>query len=331
MLNKKTGNMRKKILILGATGFIGRNVAEYFAGMQDVEVCGTYYKSAPLEHPQIQMIQADLRSSADVDNAIKGMDVVIQAAAVTSGAKDIVTNPVVHIADNAVMNSLIFRSAFDHATAHVVFFSCSVLYHSSDTPLKETDFDANREMYPSYFGGAWNKVYFEKMCEFYARLGRNKYTVLRHSNIYGPYDKYDLDKSHVFGATVTKVMTAKEGDKIRVWGTGDEERDLLYASDLTRCVDLAISKQEKPFALYNAGYGRSISVKDLVSKIIELSGKELVSEHDLSKPSIRTKVCLDCTKAKEELGWAPRVSLDDGIRKTLAWYKENVLAKGRQL
>ena len=79
--------MRKKILILGATGFIGRNVAEYFAGMQDVDVYGTYYKSAPLNHPQIQMIQADLRSSADVDNVIKGMDVVIQAAAVTSAQR----------------------------------------------------------------------------------------------------------------------------------------------------------------------------------------------------------------------------------------------------
>lgn len=321
------GTMKKKILILGATGFIGRNVAEYFAGMQDVDVYGTYYKSAPPNHPQIQMIQADLRCPADVDNVLKGMDVVIQAAAVTSGAKDIVANPVVHIADNAVMNSLIFRSAFDHATAHVVFFSCSVMYHSSDTPLRETDFDANREMYPSYFGGAWNKVYFEKMCEFYARLGRNKYTVLRHSNIYGPYDKYDLDKSHVFGATVTKVMNTKDGGKITMWGSGEEERDLLYVSDLAKFVELALSKQKSNFELYNVGYGRSIAIKDLVQKIIDISDKQLVIEYDLSKPSIKTKLCLDSTKAKEKLGWEPRVSLEEGIKKTMAWYRVNLLSK----
>ena len=318
--------MRKKILILGATGFIGRNVAEYFAGMQGVDVYGTYYKSAPLEHPQIQMIRADLRSSADVDNVIKGMDVVIQAAAVTSGAKDIVTNPVVHITDNAVMNSLIFRSAFDHAAAHVVFFSCSVMYHSSDTPLRETDFDANREMYSSYFGGAWNKVYFEKMCEFYARLGRNRYTVIRHSNIYGPYDKFDLEKSHVFGATMNKVMTSKNRT-ITVWGSGEEERDLLFVSDLVRFVELALSKQKNNFDLYNVGYGRSIAIKDLVKKIIDISDKQLVIEYDLSKPSIKTKLCLDSTKAKEKLGWEPRVSLEEGIKKTMAWYRVNLLSK----
>lgn len=323
--------MREKILILGATGFIGRNMAEYFANKSEYEVFGTYNKSIPLNHANIKMLKADLTRSDDIEKVMQGVDIVIQAAATTSGAKDIVSKPYMHVTDNAVMNSLITRIAYEHSVKHVIVFSCSIMYQSSEVPLKETDFNPNNEMHMNYFGAGWMKVFVEKMCEFYSRLNRNKYTVLRHSNIYGPHDKFDLEKSHVFGATVTKVMAAKEGGKIRVWGTGDEERDLLYASDLTRCVDLAISKQEKPFALYNVGYGRSISVKDLVSKIIELSGKKLVSEHDLSKPSISTKVCLDCTKAKEELGWVPRVSLDDGIRKTLAWYKENVLAKGRQL
>ena len=312
------------MLVLGATGFIGRNTAEYFADQSDFEVYGTYLNSNPLDHPEIRMSRADLTNQHEVDSVVKGMDVIIQAAAITSGIKDVSENPHKIIADNAVMNSLIFRSAFDHAVSHVVFLSCTVMYHSSDVPLKEIDFDANREIYPNYFGAAWNKVYLEKMCEFYSRLGRNKYTAIRHSNIYGPYDKYDLEKSHVLGATITKVMTAKDG-KIIVWGTGEEERDLLYVSDLVKFVELAIAKQKNPFELYNVGYGSSISIKDLVNKIIDCSNKQLIAEHDLSKPSNKTALCLDCEKAKEELDWEPRISLEEGIQKTIEWYKAAIL------
>ncbi|MCK4815931.1 NAD-dependent epimerase/dehydratase family protein, partial [bacterium] len=205
---------------------------------------------------------------------------------------------------------------------HVVFFSCATMYQSRDTPVKETDFDANEEMYPSYFGVGWTKVYIEKMCEFYSRIGNTKYTVIRHSNIYGPYDKFDLEKSHVFGATMTKVMTAENGGKIVVWGAGEEERDLLYVSDLVNFVELAIDKGESKFELYNAGYGSSVSVNDLVKKIIASSGKDLKIEYDLTKPNIKTKLCLDIAKAKNSLGWFPEVSLDEGIQKTMNWYRK---------
>ena len=318
--------MRKKILICGATGFIGRNIAEFFAERDDFEVYGTYLNSKPLDNPRIKMIHADLTNKEDVNRVLKGGgDILIQAAATTSGAKDIVTKPYYHVTDNAVMNSLIFRSAYEHKVSHVVFFSCSTMYQSSDIPVKETDFDANKEMYPSYFGVGWTKVYIEKMCEFYSRIGNTKYTVIRHSNIYGPYDKFDLEKSHVFGATMTKVMTAGDGGKIVVWGTGEEERDLLYSSDLVSFVELAIDKQESKFELYNVGYGSSISVSNLVKKIIACSGKDIEIEYDLSKPCIKTKLCLDISKVMDSLGWSPTVSLDEGIRRTMEWYKSNII------
>ena len=315
--------MKKKILVCGATGFIGRNIAESLAKKDEFEVYGTYLKSAPLNDPKIKMIKADLTNPEDVDKVVSGMDLIIQAAATTSGVKDILTKPYIHITDNAVMNSLIFRSAYEHKVGQVVFFSCSVMYQPGDVPVKETDFDANKEIFKSYFGVGWTKVYIEKMCEFYSRIGETKYTVIRHSNIYGPYDKYDLEKSHVFGATVTKVMTNQDG-KIIVWGSGEEERDLLYVSDLADFVELAIAKQENKYELYNAGYGSSIPVADLVKKIIGHSGKDLKIEYDLSKPTIKTKLCLDISKAKNSLSWEPKVSLDEGIEKTLTWYKENI-------
>lgn len=314
--------LKKKILICGATGFIGRNMAEHFAKLRDFEVYGTYFRSKPLKDPKIKMIKADLTDKKDVNRAVKGKDIIIQAAATTSGAKDITEKPYYHVTDNALMNSLIFRAAYEFNVSQVIFFSCTVMYQPSEKPVKETDFDANKEIYPNYFGVGWTKVYIEKMCEFYSRIGNTRYTVIRHSNIYGPYDKFDLEKSHVFGATITKVMGAENGGNIIVWGEGKEERDLLYISDLVDFVKLAIAKQKSKFELYNVGAGSSISVTDLAKKIICHSGKNIKIKYDRSKPSIKTKLCLDCSRAREKLGWLPKVSLDKGIKKTIIWYKK---------
>ena len=92
-------------------------------------------------------------------------------------------------------------------------------------------------MHPNYFGIGWTKLYIEKMCEFFSRLGVTKHTVIRHTNVFGPHDKFDLERSHVFGATVTKAMTSTTG-AITVWGTGEEARDLIYVDDLVRFVEL---------------------------------------------------------------------------------------------
>ena len=316
--------MKKKILVCGATGFIGRNIAEALAKRDEFDVYGAYLNSKPLDNPRIKMIQVDLTNQKEVNQILKGVDILIQAAATTSGAKDIITKPYYHVTDNAVMNSLIFRAAYDYEVSHVVFFSCATMYQSNDIPVKETDFDANEEMYPSYFGAGWTKVYIEKMCEFYSRIGNTKYTVIRHSNIYGPYDKFDLKKSHVFGATMTKVMTTEEGGTIVVWGTGVEERDLLYISDLVDFVELAIDRQGSKFELCNVGYGSSISVSNLVKKIIACSGKDVRIVYDQSKPTIKTKLSLDIARAKNSFGWSPKVSLDEGIQKTIEWYKSNI-------
>lgn len=313
--------MVKKILICGATGFIGRNVAEYFAKNPDYEIYGTYYNSKQFDHPDITFIKSDLTEKKEVDKIVQGKDIIVQAAANTSGAKDIFTKPYYHVADNAIMNALLFRSAFEHNVSNFIFLSCLTMYESSEKPVKETDFNPDG-IHPRYFCSAWTKIYNEKMCEFYAGISKIKYLIIRHSNIYGPYDKYDLEKSHVFGATMTKVMKAKEGGKIVVWGDGKEERDLLYISDLIDFINDGLKKQKENFELYNVGYGRSIPINDLVRKIIKYSGKKINVEYDTSKPSIKTKVFLDVTKAKKSFGWMPKVSLDDGIEKTMKWYRD---------
>tara|TARA_B100000686_G_C16767502_1_gene962818 strand:- start:1548 stop:2510 length:963 start_codon:yes stop_codon:yes gene_type:complete len=313
----------KKILICGATGFIGRNMAELFASFPSNEVHAVWHKRPPFKIDNVTWHQGDLRNPKDVEQLSLGMDVIIQAAATTSGSKDIITQPHIHVTDNAVMNSLLLRAAFDHDVKHFVFFSCTVMYPSSEKALSEDDFDASEKLHHNYFGIGWTKVYVEKMCEFFSRMGRTKHTVIRHSNIYGPHDKYDLEQSHVFGATITKVMNADE--KIVVWGTGDEERDLLHVDDLVRFVESAIEKQKTNHEVFTCGLGKAVTVRKLVDTIVRFSGKSLKIEHDLSQPSIKTSLFLNCSKAREMLDWKPYIDLEEGVQQTLTWYRKNMM------
>ncbi len=312
---------RQRVLVLGASGFIGRNIAEAIAADDRYSVTGVIFSRPPFEHPGIHFVRADLRDADQIDAVMRPGDIVIQAAATTSGAKDIVTRPHIHVTDNAVMNSLLLRAAFEKKVRQFLFLSCTTMYQSSVRPLKETDFDEGEAFNSKYFGSGWTKVYLEKMCEFFSRISGTGFTVIRHSNIYGPYDKFDLERSHVFGATVTKVMTSTDGC-IVVWGRGEEARDLLYVSDLVDFVKLAIEKENPPFRIYNVGSGAAVKIKDLVGQIIDISGRQLRIEHDLSQPTIETSLCLDTARAREELGWQPRVSLQQGITQTLDWYRD---------
>ncbi len=311
---------RQRILVCGATGFIGRNIVERLSHEPNAEVIAVEHDTPRFDCPNVAWVRADLTCQEDVQTVLQGIDIVVQAAATTSGAADIVQRPYIHTSDNAVMNSHIFRTAYDLNVKHVVFFSCTVMYPSSDRPLSEDDFTG--EIAPQYFGVGWTKIYLEKMAEFFAGLGRTKFTVLRHSNIYGPHDKYDLERSHMFGATVTKVMTASDG-KIAVWGEGTEARDLLYIDDLVHCVEHSIRHQSKPFGLYNIGYGQAFAVKDVVERIIAASGRNIEITFDRAKPTIKTSLFLNCAHADAEINWRPQTDFQDGIRKTLDWYRRH--------
>jgi len=317
-------NHRKKVLLCGATGFIGRNLLNHLRANPDYQVYATCHTKEPpdilSEAEEVQWIKADLTHKDDVNQAIQGKEIVIQAAATTSGSKEILSKPYYHVTDNAVMNALIFRSCHEKGVGHLIFFSCTIVYpDQGQRPLKESDF--NYQISEKYFGAGWTKVYHEKMCEFYSRMGPTKYTAIRHSNIYGPFDKFDFERSHVFGATVAKVMSSPPRGKIVVWGDGSEERDLLYVDDLIEFVEKAVSQQKTQFELINVGAGEFISVRHLVEKIVEHSGKDLEIEFDETKPTIPFHLRLNIDRAKTLYQWSPRTSLDEGIVKTLDWYR----------
>ena len=318
--------MAKSVLICGASGFIGKNLANYFLSKQSEYDVTLVEHETPLDFvgDYAQVIKGDLRNPEFVKKALSGIDIVLQFAATTSGSKVIVNTPHVHVTDNAVMNSLILREAYEQSIEHVVFPSCTVMYQPSETALKETDFDGRDRIYDKYFGVGNTKVYIEKMCEFYSGLGRTKHTVIRHSNIYGPHDKFDIENGHVCGATIWKAFHL---DEIVVWGTGEEKRDLLHVNDLVSFVEKSICNQESDYGLYNVGLGEAISVKNLVEKINILmpeNTKPKNISYDTTKPTIPTSLFLDCSKAKEELGWEPNYGLETGLSDTINWYANDL-------
>jgi GDP-L-fucose synthase len=312
---------RTRVLVCGATGFIGRNLVETLSSRPALEVHALRFTRPAYDCTGVSWHQGDLRDPAAVRRLVDGMDVVIQAAATTSGSKDIVSTPYIHVTDNAVMNSLLLRACYDHKVGHFVFFSCSVMYQPREAPWREEEWDPSEELHRNYFGAGWTKIYIEKMCEFFSRLGVTRHTVIRHTNVFGPHDKFDLERSHVFGATVTKAMTSTTGS-VTVWGTGEEARDLIYVDDLVRFVALCLERQQAPYRMLHASSGTAIRIRDIVAKIVAASGRDLRIEHDPAGPSIRTSFALDSALAAEVIGWKPEVPFEEGVRRTIAWWRQ---------
>ena len=312
----------KKILVLGCSGFIGKNIALHFSKKKNIQLYGTYLKRKP-KISNIKLYKLNILDNNKTNKLFKNKDIVINCAAVTSGSKDMASKPHMHVIENNIINSTVIQSSFQNEIKHLIMLSCTLMYKSSQKLLKEKDLDLNEKIYPKYFGGAWMKVYMEKMSEFFSNISKTKFTVIRHSNLYGPFDKFDLKRSHVFGATINKVLNSK--NFVKVLGKGIEKRDLLYVDDFVNFVEKAISKQRKKFRIYNCGMGKYISVNSLVKKIIKISKKKLQIKHEKSFNSLNTFVKLNFKLASKELGWEPTVSLDKGIAKTIKWYKSHYI------
>ncbi len=307
-----------KIIISGATGFIGRNLVEYFC-KDNNEVIAIYNNRKPPYEllSKAKWIQADLRVPKILKEFLPNTDIFLQFAATTSGAKDITERPFIHVTDNAVINSYLLRESFEAKVKHFIFPSCTVMLQSKEFQA-ETEWDPRKEINKNYFGVGNTKVYIEKMCKFYSGIGM-KTTVIRHSNVFGPHDKFDLERSHVLGATIRKVINAVDGGEINVWGSGKARRDFIYIKDLISFIEKAYFNQKESFGLYNCGMGYSLSINELVEKIIFVSEKNLKLKNDISKPDIVTALSLDCSKAEREIKWKNSTNFMDALRETYIW------------
>lgn len=317
---------KKKVLVCGATGFLGKNIAESLADTGDYEVTGIYCSREPQINPHlktpIHFKKADLTDKAQVKGILDGQEVVLHYAALATNFKDVLTRPHIHTTDNIVMTSLLLREAFEVKTPHFVFPSCGYLYNASDKAWKEEEVDYNN-IPKSYFASAWSKTYCEKMCEFYSMQGRTKFTVFRQANVYGPYDKLDLDTAHALPATVMKAISSKD-NRLEVWGDGTQKKDLIYISDLTDMIKAVLQKKQNTYDFVNVGSGQFVTMRQIAECVVAVSGRNIQVDYNTDKPSSPLQWRIDPSRAKAVFGWEPKVSLMDGMKKTYEWYRSKL-------
>jgi GDP-L-fucose synthase len=162
------------------------------------------------------------------------------------------------------------------------------------------------------------------MCQAYReQYGLNAIYVLP-VNLFGPRDNFDLHTSHVIPALVRKCVEAVErGDaQIPAWGTGSASREFLYVEDCAEGIIAAMERYDKPDPI-NLGSGREISIRDLLTLVAKLSGFSGKIVWDPTKPDGQPRRCLDVSRARESLGWSASTSLEDGLVKTIEWYRKN--------
>jgi UDP-glucose 4-epimerase len=165
----------------------------------------------------------------------------------------------------------------------------------------------------------WAKILGEVAADAYHTDTDIDTGAVRIFNCYGPRESLDPDSSHVIPSLCRKAIEAEDGDSIELFGDGTQERGFIFVTDLVEGMVRAIEKKTDGEPI-NLGKGDEVvSINELAEKIIDISGKDLEIEHDLSKPTGTDKYAIDDKKMKDELGWEPSVSLEQGLRKVYQW------------
>ena len=202
------------------------------------------------------------------------------------------------------------------------------MYQDSIRPLLEEEYNLGLIL-PEYFIGARIKINMEDLCYFYTRNGKTNFTVIRPSSVYGPYDKFNLVRGHIFDSMIKRVADAPDGSIIPIQGLGDGMRDFVHVSDLVRFIELIIDRPSShKFKVFNVGSGVSVSIKELAQKMIEVSGKNLSVFCDRTQHNLANRLWIDIRRAKA-LGWQPFIDLEDGISQTMKWHRENIQKEDR--
>ena len=190
---------------------------------------------------------------------------------------------------------------------------------SSDiTPLKESDaYPADPEE-----GYGWEKLFAEKMCQYYTNDYGLETRIARFHNVYGPLGTYDGGKEKAPAAICRKLVKANAGEEIEVWGDGEQTRSFMYIDDCTEGIyRIMQSNISEPL---NLGMDVMVSINELVDIITDISGKEVIKKHDLNKPQGVRGRNSDNSLLSTLLEWEPSISLKDGLQTTYSWIENQI-------
>ena len=307
---------KKKILITGAQGFVGKHLVKNLLEKRKVAKENLFL-------PNFE--QLDLRRWEDCQAAVKGQEIIIHLAAKVGGIGLNREIPGEMFYDNAIMGIQLMEAARQAKVEKFVAISTICAYPKfTPVPFKEDDLWLG---YPEETNAPYGLA--KKMSLVQAQAYRQQYGFNAISlipvNMYGQGDSFDPKKSHVIAALIRKVYQAKKEGKnfIEVWGTGKATREFLYVEDGAEGIILATEKYDKPEPV-NLGSGMEISIKDLAELICKLMDFKGEIRWDTSKPDGQPRRRLDTSKAEKEFGFQAKTNFEEGLKKTIQWYEENV-------
>jgi len=312
----------QKVLVAGGTGLIGSNLIKRLL-QEGAAVRATLHKKDPvIVDERIEYLRCDLTRGEDCKKVVDGMRYVFLCAASTSGAATIAADPMIHVTPNLLINSQMLEAAYKAHAKKFLWLGSTVAYPVSEKPVREEDVFQG-EPYEKYFFAGWAKRFAEILCQMYGVKLPNPMTtiILRPTNVYGPGDDFEFETSHVIPALIRKVV--ERWDPIEVWGTGDDVRDAIYIDDMVEAMVTAM-KELDSYTAINIGLGKGHNVKEILEMILELDGYTNARiAFNPSKPTMIPIRLIDTDKAERKLGFVAKTGLQEGLRKTIEWYRES--------
>jgi GDP-L-fucose synthase len=244
---------------------------------------------------------------------------VFMAAGKVGGIEANRTAPADFIRANLAMQTAVLHAACIYGVKRLIFFGSACMYpREGQQPLGEASL-LTGPVEPTSEAYALAKLAGVAMCQAYNRQHGTQFLTVIPASVYGPNDHFDLAGSHVLSALIRKFHDAKKrGTAVVVWGTGTSRREFIYADDVAEAC-LFLMRAFSPREVLNVGVGEDISIKELAALIRRVVGADVDIEFDRSRPDGAPRKLLD-SSALWQLGWLPKTSLEEGIRRTYDWY-----------
>lgn len=273
--------------------------------------------------------ELDLTDQQQVNNFFKSEkpEYVFLAAAKVGGILANSTYPAQFIYDNLMIEANVINAAYTSGVRKLLFLGSSCIYPKlAPQPLRE-EYLLTGELEVTNEAYAIAKIAGIRLCKHYNQQYGTNFMSVMPTNLYGPNDNFDLERSHVMPALIRKFHEAKVNGQteVTIWGTGTPKREFLHVDDMAdACVHLMENYNASEIGEFvNIGVGKDISIKELAETIKGIVGYEGEIVYDTSKPDGTPQKLLDVTRL-HSLGWKANIPLREGISNTYKWYVENL-------